>query len=80
MLTLFGGLALFNQAFLVRRLVFPLLGFQFGLYYDWVALLFTVVEEMETGPSTAPNPRAPMSKLCPSTAAFSGPNHVVLSG
>lgn len=40
---LFGGLALFNQAFLVRQLVFPLLGFQFGLYYEWVALLFTVV-------------------------------------
>ena len=40
---LFGGLALFNNAFLVRRLVFPFLGFQFGLYYEWVALLFTVV-------------------------------------
>ena len=40
---LFGGLALFNNAFLVRRLVFPLLGFQFGLYYEWLALLFTVV-------------------------------------
>ena len=40
---LFGGLALFNRAFLVRELVFPLLGFQFGLYYEWVALLFTVV-------------------------------------
>ena len=40
---LFGGLALYNRAFLVRQLVFPLLGFQFGLYYEWVALLFTVV-------------------------------------
>ena len=40
---LFGGLALVNRAFLVRKLVFPLLGFQFGLYYEWVALLFTVV-------------------------------------
>ena len=40
---LFGGLALFNRAFLIRKLVFPLFGFQFGLYYEWVALLFTVV-------------------------------------
>ena len=40
---LFGGLALFNKAFLVRKLVFPLFGFQFGLYYEAIALLFTVV-------------------------------------
>ena len=40
---LFGGLALFNKTFLVRKLVFPLFGFQFGLYYEAVALLFTVV-------------------------------------
>ena len=40
---LFGGLALYNQAFLIRRLVFPMFGLQFGLYYEGVALLFTVV-------------------------------------
>ena len=40
---LFGGLALYNQAFLIRRLVFPMFGVQFGLYYEGVALLFTVV-------------------------------------
>ena len=40
---LFGGLALFNKTFMVRRLVFPMLGFQFGLAYEWLALLFTVV-------------------------------------
>ena len=40
---LFGGLALYNKAFLIRRLVFPMFGVQFGLYYEGVALLFTVV-------------------------------------
>jgi hypothetical protein len=40
---LFGGLALYNKAFLVRRLVFPIFGVQFGLYSEGVALLFTVV-------------------------------------
>ena len=37
------GLALYNKAFLIRRLVFPMFGVQFGLYYEGVALLFTVV-------------------------------------
>ena len=40
---LFGGLALYNKAFLIRRLVFPMFGVQFGLYDEAVALLFTVV-------------------------------------
>ena len=40
---LFGGLALIDRTFLVRQLVFPMLDLQFGLYYDWLALLFTAL-------------------------------------
>ena len=41
--SIFGALALFDRTFLVRQLVFPVLGFQFGLYFEGLALFFTAL-------------------------------------
>ena len=40
---IFSGLALFDRTFLIRQLQFPLLGFNFGLYWDVIALFFTAL-------------------------------------
>jgi UDP-GlcNAc:undecaprenyl-phosphate/decaprenyl-phosphate GlcNAc-1-phosphate transferase len=39
----FGGLAALDPSFMVRILRFPLLGFQFGLAFDWFAIFFTAL-------------------------------------
>jgi len=39
----FGGLAAIDPSFLVRILRFPLLGLQFGLAFDWLAIFFTAL-------------------------------------
>ena len=39
----FGGLAALDPSFLVRALRFPLLGLQFGLVFDWLAVFFTAL-------------------------------------
>ena len=39
----FGGLAALDPSFLVRVLRFPLIGLQFGLVFDWLAVFFTAL-------------------------------------
>lgn len=39
----FGGLAALDPTFLVRSLKFPLLGLQFGLAFQWLAVMFTAL-------------------------------------
>lgn len=39
----FGGLAAIDPSFLVRVLRFPLIGLQFGLAFDWLAVFFTAL-------------------------------------
>lgn len=39
----FGGLAALDPSFLVRVLRFPLIGIQFGLAFDWLAIFFTAL-------------------------------------
>ena len=39
----FGGLAALDPSFLIRALRFPLLGLQFGLAFDWLAVFFTAL-------------------------------------
>ena len=39
----FGGLAALDPSFLIRALRFPLLGLQFGLVFDWLAVFFTAL-------------------------------------